>query len=140
MSLTHDEINAFTSKYIQFDSRHGSISFYGMRHPELHMNGVSHHIMVSADNVAQEITFKNGSNTFRNLTARAYHSINVETDLNTTDGHLELIFHYGNLDLSEDVDIISQGKVETFYHDMVFLFPLQERKMHFFFFKMKYQS
>ena len=33
----------------------------------------------------------------------------MESDLNTTNGDLELIFEYGNLDLYENVDVTAKG-------------------------------
>ena len=109
MSLMHGELDAFVGQNIFFDSHHGSITVYGIRHPMEHMSGITDVVMITADSMYQEITFTNSSNTFRQLRARAMHGINAEQDINTTDGHLELIFYHGNLDLSEDVDIIAQG-------------------------------
>ena len=64
MSLQHHEIDTFVSKNIQFDSKHGSITFYGINHTDGgHMIGVTDYVYVTADNYAQEVTFKNGSNT-----------------------------------------------------------------------------
>ena len=72
MALRLDELNRLTSNDVCFVSRHGSITSYGINHPQEHMSEVKRNVTLVADTANRDINFVDSPSTFRMLKATAW--------------------------------------------------------------------
>ena len=73
------------------------------------MWGVKNQVTLIANYTQRTMKFYRNASSFKELYAYANGGIWVEQDLNSTSGNLALTFYYGNLNLSQHVDLIANG-------------------------------
>ena len=98
MSLVLEELDTLTAGNLTFESTHGSLTSYGLNHPDANMKGVTGITKLIVPSEERTVHFANMSSSFRTLDVYAQGGIMIDDYLtvDTNEGFLAFYFHHGN--------------------------------------------